>query len=329
MADLSVAGVTVPASTLGAVPGFDVVFTGSEYGIVWPQKTATSTYEIFFRRIGTDGVPKGPALSITAATAGTKLPASGYLRLAWSAANGTYAIVTASDAPATLWFQTIGATGSSPSLARSLPFSPASVDGNPSRAAIAAAPDGTWGVLLRAQGTLYQNVLDASGNAGAAITLSTAVETWTNPAIVHDGTTFSSLWRGKAFAPGMTFGILLHRGTTAGGNVMVEGVGASSTPYDQGLRLLVGPTLTVLWQKQTGTASTTSMRVRRYSLPPDGSAPVAISDTSAPVAGDTIEHGNWLAGAWTDARHVRVVWPDVAYSPVSLRHVELDTQGCP
>jgi hypothetical protein len=204
---------SVAPADWGVVGTPHVAWNGTEYAVVWRQRSPSTASEwISLLRIGPDGVPKGSAVDITAATAGGVKMGAYSPRIAWSPQYGGYAI--AGTTGTQIQLQRLGATGASPTTVTAVSI----VDGTPAymnRVALAVSPTQQWGVLARRATALTLYVFNADGSFTLApIDLETANVTGLVD-LVHDGTDFHSTWSTAVDSPTQVTMVVWHnRGMT-------------------------------------------------------------------------------------------------------------------
>jgi hypothetical protein len=204
---------SVAATDWGVVGAPHLAWSGTEYAVVWRQRSPTTVNEwISLQKIGPDGVPKGAATDITAATSGSLKMGAYSPRIAWSPEYGGYAI--AGTTGSQIQLQRLGATGTSPTAVTSVNIT----DNTPSymnRVGFAVSPSQQWAVLARhsASATLY--LFNADGSVTfAAVDMDTA-DVKGQVDLLHDGTDFHSVWSRAVESPsGVTMTSWHNRGVT-------------------------------------------------------------------------------------------------------------------
>jgi hypothetical protein len=311
-------------STATGASAPDIVWTGTEYGVLWPQVSqAGATAELMLQRVGPSGATIGASHNITAATVGAKASANG-ARLSWSPVYGGYAIASAGSS-ATLHFQRIGVDGTAPDPINTVPtnsFFPLTTPG------IAVSPSGEWGVVFATSNTgstVYLAFFNSDGSRTANVVTLEPSQGIGNPAILHDGTSWVTAW----YTVMSTFNhsLLINRGTSRNSpyTVYADAAPMLSTPPPVFVQLaLAGGALTVAYEHPNGTNY--DFRMRRYLLPSSG-APTPISDTITILDTPTILYSNTAAMA-VGSKTIGL-WADDRFGANELYARSIDTLGCP
>jgi hypothetical protein len=306
-----VALTTFTATPSTTVDGPVVAWSGSEYGVVWSQATLSDQIaDVMFRRVGADGTPKASAVAITPHDGTTHYSVS----VAWSPSYAGYAIAYTKgpkNASVQGVFRRIGADGLTPDAEN-----PFAISSGQSSLAIAAAPNGSWGVTAA---PTYGNLTFARFDADGAKTLPLATIGITNilrsggPWVLHDGTGWLNAWIGLSSYGGgqinATRGLLSGYWSTLVPNLDT----ASSSIYLNGASLvMVNKMLAVGYVKSVVSGFNYGFRLQRFTipstatdvLPPFGSTVDILSSGTIQSFQDIalVATGGSLLGIWADNR---------------------------
>ncbi len=235
----------------------DLIWTGSEYGLIWVQNT-NSTASVMFARLDASGGLLGAPVSIGSST-GTS--SQGTPKLAWSASYGGYAAVYNQLSGDLIFFRRLGADGSAPELAHQFSRDADSLD-------LAVAPNGAWGIATSTNGIistandgLYLTLVNPDGSqtiAPARVDTSTASRT--RAELLHDGTTWLTSW-----VSGTNASLIVNRGATANApSTLVDG---AALDVGRGVLGMMSDRVAAVWTERPAQAGSYKVRFQSFAVP--------------------------------------------------------------
>ena len=330
VSDVAVTNLTHPQTV---TYGPALAWSGSEYGIVWLQRTASTGQgvqpNVMFRRIASSGQPISPEVEIAGlADSALDYPYSNYRSgagLAWSSSYGGYAVSYLSQTSGTfLVFRRIGATGAAPE-----PSNKIAVNGNPmDNYPLVAAPDGTWGIASQTPSVSF-SLIDADG----AHTLPTAsISSGTQPALVYDGKAWLTAF---AYTPPneslRTY--FVNRGTGANSPSRLLALSSTTDHVDASITMVNGAlaiafTNSPLSQYGTGPFS---FSLQRFAIPSSTSSALAPIDNPVEILPtSTLPQPGDMQIAATGKYSLLAVWADNRWGANrELYSRPLDLHSCP
>jgi hypothetical protein len=308
----------------GGVKVADIVWTGTDWGVVWFQEARISgswTTQMVLQRITEDGA-LGPAVVVPAADEGPDgtmaesfvalhTPTAGFALL--------YRYYTAFSSLNSLRFRILG-DGSAPAPA-------VQIVTNADIADAVVGPAGTFGVVYTLSSSVYFRRVEADGSiVSAPVLLSSSSAR--SPAIAHDGGDYVFAWT-DTFRPDTSSPferrVMIARGTaTAARSAAVTSPTSGDTQFRHP-RLTVQDGVALLTWQTTGSAGA-RMDHRRFTVGVAG-APLAIEPLSSvqplPVIADQ-RHDI----VWTGASTAVLAWADTRWSATEIYDMGLTLSAC-
>jgi hypothetical protein len=293
-ADVSVADIT------GSLIGPELVWSGSEYALVWYN------YDTGFKLVRLDaaGAAKGAPATITPSSTWDS-PQS--LDIAWSSSYGGYAL--AYRAGLNLVFRLLGADGTAPQAENSVMTSAVASQLQPVR--LVVAPDGTWGMAYGGLSNASLAVFNADGSrtlAPQSLSNNSDYGSSRHPTLVHDGTTWVTAWV-SATTPRAA---LVNRGQQANSPASLVSV-ASPNNVNEPVLAMVNGSLAVGWAQGGSSGSSYQFRLQRFAIPSTATSAMTPIHSAVDVLSTYNLNGlgnialvatgaNGLLGIWADDR---------------------------
>jgi hypothetical protein len=288
----------------------DIAWNGSEFAVIWAQRSGISGTDHYLLRLQPDGTPKGPAVNISANTIGTKL-GDGAPRILWSPQYGGYLVALVEGVDT--FFQRIGVNGATPE-----PVNMTSLSLGGAHPGFALSPVGEAAIatkyglyLYNPDGSLTKPVMPFKVSTSISVSVGSSD-------VIYDGTTWLSAWHES------NAGIYVNRGETKNSPFLA----ASFLPptINELPRVVLVPSGTgaieMVW------AQDSQINLRRY-LPPVGSNSTLVPLTS-PISVLPIQTANGqLTAVHAGSGSLLIVWTDTRWGPTELHTRTFDFAACP
>jgi hypothetical protein len=283
----------------GEVTAADIVWTGTEFGVLWLQKIGSVSHHLI-QRISAAGTPLAPPFDITQNTPPPTLFAV-QTELSWNSVYGGYAI---GGANGNVGLQRLGPIGETPEPINALTV-------GASDGAFAVSPAGEWAYLSKVSSSARLSLFNSDGSHTKTDgTFGSSVAT-DSTHVLHDGVAWLSAWRSSN-------SLWINRGDQS--NSPAVNVAASATPNN--IRFArAGNVVELLWSEPN------DIRLKRLSVPP------TLTATLPQLGGITTVLATQNA-ITTDAVHtgsgaLLVVWSDNRWGALELYAAPVDFSSCP
>lgn len=293
----------------------DIVWTGTEFGVLWTQDLVTSC-ETRLQRIDANGTPIAAPVVLFSDCDNDLNPL-----ITWSDVYGGYAIVTTGGS-SDIRFQRIGADGTSPETPNFISTGATS----PHAEDFQVNPSGGWGVITTSLTAGPQLIrINADGSRTLPInTLKSAVVGGNHAQLSHDGTDWLATWW---FSNTIEFNYGSSENTPVG--VVRPRVGELVRPFQMTQIAADGRTVSILWQTGTSASSNNTLSMRRFDAPmTPGSYLPSIGQDTFVLPSQNFPNDERFAMVHTPTGLI-AVWPDDRLGPTELFARAMDFGSCP
>jgi hypothetical protein len=303
--------VILAGPTTGLLRWPDIVWTGTELGVVWLEGSAVS-----FQRLDAAGARLGSPIVVNPSSVS-------YVRIGWAPGSG-YGLVLddTSDGGYGEKFQSLGVDGSAPRAPIALPFLDSTVSTADLERDIAGAPDGRFGVLYRRQNL---QIIDADGAITTTPTNLLPGGILQDARIAHDGTRWVVVAEDTIPVP-LTRRIVLLRSDALSSPLVVYSTTDASI-RDPAITF-AGTVASVVFPRIVS-GGTTQLWHARVSVPVSA-APSVISAATAITADANVASVDYARPhvAAISPTEAVVAWPDRRATQLDLYALGLSTQPC-
>ena len=311
----------------------DIVWTGSEFGVVWSQLTEPTpgVYErqMVFQRLDANGGLLGP-LVVLASSGSSNDGETAFPAISWNPVYGGYAAVS-TNAPAGYYrFARIGADGTFSEPPLQIPLTSAGpaepVNG---RIEIDVSPAGRWGFIMDVWSDIHLVRVDPDGTEYGRPEEVNGIEFTDGGDVVHDGTDWVTAWAEGAIRPN---GLWINRGWTNNDPYeLIPYVSGSQRTYEW-VQLANGPDTVVEigWAHREVSQYVHNFQMQRFLPAADGtSAYRPITDVVDIVNTDAITLSGAVRLVHTGDDSLLALWAEERAGQLDLFAAPIDPQACP
>jgi hypothetical protein len=284
-----------------------LVWTGTEFGLIYVKQKAFNTQQLLLQRLNANGTSKAAPVVVSTATPQT-------IALGWSASYAGYAASYFSPTSGGMVWRRIGPTGTTPENESLLSGGTQSGHGSQ----LIGPADGTWGLNLAGNLTWF----NADGSRTLPIMLLTG-----DVSLSHDGANWLATFSNDS-------SLLVQRGTTKNQAVLWTRTGFNEYWGDH-TSALAGKNLAVLLAKRTDSLGPSTLLFQRFVVPAGTST--AFTAPTAPIdmlPGPTVagNNANWrnFALVATGPSALLALWSDWRWGVAAeLYSAPITIPNCP